>query len=117
VVTSLAAGYQIIPRRLPSARARLDVIERELGRRVLLAAILAGRVVTQQDVLSRERTPFERNVNVLGESNHRRCMDSEFLRMKYVAVVFFDPRYALENHHDGTPLRAHVDGLIGGIQD
>ena len=93
------------------------MIERELRRRVLLAAILAGRVVTQQDVFSRERAPFERDMNVLGESNHRGRMNSEFLRMKYVAVVFFDPRYALEDHHDSTPFRAHVDGLIGGIQD
>jgi hypothetical protein len=37
--------------------------------------------------------------------------------MKYVAVVFFDPSYALEDHHDRAPFGAHVDGLERGIQD
>lgn len=115
VIATLATGNQIIPRRLPSARARLDVIERELRRRVLLAAILAGGMVTQQDVFARQRTPFERDMNVLGKPNHRGCMDSESLRMKYMAVMLFDPGYTLEDHDDGTPFRAHVDRLERGI--
>jgi hypothetical protein len=44
-------------------------------------------------------------------------MDGEFLRMKYVAVVFFDPGYPFKDHHDRAPFGAHVDGLERGIQD
>jgi hypothetical protein len=44
-------------------------------------------------------------------------MDFESLRMQYVPVVFFDPGYALEDHHDGAPFGAHVDGLKRRIQD
>src|SRR5687768_10505404 len=75
VVTTLAAGNQIIPCRLPSTRARLHMVECEFRRRILLTAILAGRMVTQKDVFSRERAPFERNMNVFGQTNYRRRMD------------------------------------------
>jgi len=37
--------------------------------------------------------------------------------MKYVAVVLFDPRYALKDHHYCAPFGAHINGLEGGIQD
>jgi len=37
--------------------------------------------------------------------------------MKHVTVVLLHPRYSLEDHHDGAPFSAHIDGLKGGIQD
>jgi len=91
------------------------MIEREFRGRVLFTAVLAGRVVPQQDVFPRERAAFERDVDVLRQANHGRGMNCEFLRMKDVAVVFFHTSYPLEDHHDSAPFGAHVDGLKGGI--
>jgi len=93
------------------------MIERQFRRRVLGAAILARRMVSQQDVLARERATFERYVDVFRQTNHRWCMDGEFLGVKHVAVVLLHPRDPLEDHDDGAPFGAHVDGLVGGIQD
>src|SRR5437868_11395675 len=62
MITTLAACDQIIPRRIASARARVNMIERQFRRRVMLAAILAGRVIAQQNVFSRERAPLKRDV-------------------------------------------------------
>lgn len=44
-------------------------------------------------------------------------MDGKFLGVKHMAVVLLHPRYPLEDHDDGAPLGAHVDGLEGSIQD
>ncbi|HET6975373.1 MAG TPA: hypothetical protein VFI24_03560 [Pyrinomonadaceae bacterium] len=64
VVATLAAGNQIIPRGLPSARAWLHMIQRQFRGRVLSAAVLAGRMVAQQNILPRERSTFKGNVDV-----------------------------------------------------
>jgi len=37
--------------------------------------------------------------------------------MEHVTVVLLHPRYSFEDHHDGAPLGANVDGLKGSIQD
>ena len=74
-------------------------------------------MVSQQDVLPRERATFEGYVDVFRQTNHRWCMDGEFLGVEHVAVVLFRPRDSLEDHDDGAPFGAHVDGLEGGIQD
>ncbi|MEN3327373.1 MAG: hypothetical protein V7638_2180, partial [Acidobacteriota bacterium] len=86
-------------------------------RRVLSAAVLARRMVSQQDVLARERATFKRYVDVFRQANNRRCMDGEFLRMEHVAVVLLHPRHSLEDHHDGAPFGAHIDRLEGSIKD
>ncbi|HEU4934086.1 MAG TPA: hypothetical protein VFT48_18500 [Pyrinomonadaceae bacterium] len=54
MIATLAAGNQIIPRGLPSARAWQHMIERQLRWRVVRAAVLAGRMVAQKYVLPRE---------------------------------------------------------------
>src|SRR5215208_6416819 len=110
MIAALAAGYQIIPCRLPSTRARKYVIESQLRGGILGAAVLASRMVAQKNILSRERTPFERNVDVFGKPNHRGCMNRELLRVEYVTIVFFHARYAFKDHHHCAPLGAHVNG-------
>src|SRR5262249_28674069 len=111
VVATLTASNQIIPRRLPSTRAWKHVIESQLRRRILGAAVLASRVVAEQNVLARERTAFKRNVDVFHQANNRRCMDRELLRMEHVSVVLLHSRYSLKDHHHCAPFGAHVDGL------
>jgi hypothetical protein len=44
-------------------------------------------------------------------------MDGEFLRVQHVTVVLLHPRNSLEDHDNGAPFGAHVDGLKGGVQD
>jgi hypothetical protein len=117
MIATLAAGNQIIPRGLPSARAWQHMIERQLRGRILRAAILAGRVVTQKNVLPRKRSTFKRNVDVLSQTNNRSCVNGEFLRMEDVTIVLLYARHPLENHHDGAPFGAHIDGLKGSIQN
>ena len=81
------------------------------------AAILARRVVSQQDVFARERTTFKRYVDVFRQTDNRWCMDGEFLGVEHVTVMLLHPRYSFEDHDDGAPLGAHVDGLKGSIKD
>jgi len=80
-----------------------------------MAAILASRVIAQQNVLPRERPPFKGYVNVFRKTNDRRGMNGEFLRMEYVAVVLLHSRHPFKDHHHCAPFRAHVDGLKRGI--
>src|SRR6185369_1867007 len=117
MIATLTTGDQIIPRGLPSARAWLHMIERQFRRRVLSAAVLARRMVSQQDVLPRERATFKGYVDVFRQTNHRGCMDGEFLGVEHVSVVLLHPRDSLEDHDDGAPFGAHVDGLEGSIKD
>jgi hypothetical protein len=37
--------------------------------------------------------------------------------MEDVTIVLLDARYSLEDHHDGAPFGAHIDGLKGSIKD
>lgn len=74
-------------------------------------------MVAQQNVLSGKRSSFKRNVDVLRQSNHGRRVDRQLFRVKHVAVVLFNARYSLKDHHHGAPFGAHVDGLEGSIQD
>jgi hypothetical protein len=115
MIATLTAGDQIIPRGLPSARAWQHMIERQFRRRVLVAAVLASRMVTEQNVLSRERTTFKRNVDVFRQTNNRRRMDREFLRVKDVTIMFFHSGYSLKDHYHGAPFGAHINGLKRSI--
>lgn len=117
MIATFAAGNQIIPRGLPSARAWQHMIEGQLRGRVLSSAILAGGMVAQQNILSRERTTFKRNVNVFRKANYRGSVDRELLRVEHVAIVFLHPRHALEDHDDRAPFGAHVYRLERSIQD
>src|SRR5262249_4033478 len=117
MIATFTAGNQIIPRGLPSARAWQHMIEGQLRGRVLSSAILAGGMVAQQNVLSRERTTFKRNVNIFRKTNHRWSVDREFLRVEHVPVVFLHPRHSLKDHDDRAPFGAHVNGLERSIQD
>ena len=93
------------------------MIERQFRRRVLSAAVLARRMVSQQDVLPRERATFKGYVDVFRQTNHRWCVDGEFLGMEHVTIVLFHPRYPFKDHDYGAPFGAHVNGLKGGIKD
>ena len=115
MIATLATGNQIIPRGLPSARAWQHMIERQLRGRILRAAVLAGRMVAQKNVFPRERSTFKRNVDVFSQTDNRRRMNGEFLRVEDMAVMLLDARYSLEDHHDGAPFGAHIDGLERSI--
>jgi hypothetical protein len=117
MIATFAAGNQIIPRGLPSARAWQHMIEGQFRGRVLSSAILASGMVAQQYILSRERAAFKRDVNVFRKTNHRGGVNREFLGMEHVAVVFLDPRHSFKNHDHGAPFGAHVNGLERSIQD
>ena len=93
------------------------MIKSQLRGRILSAAVLASRMIAQQDVLPGERTAFKRNVDVFRQTNNRRSMNRKLLRVKYMTVVLLHPRYSFEDHDDGAPLGAYVDGLKGGIKD
>src|SRR5919112_1428336 len=117
VVATLAARDEIIPRRLAPARAREHVVERQFGRRELPSAVLAGRVVAQQNVLARERAALVRDVYVLDQAYHRRGVHRYPRRVEHVAVVLLHARDALKYHHDGPALGADVHRLVRGVQD
>src|SRR6185312_2004246 len=61
-IAARAGGNHVFPDRAAAARTRHDVIEGQVVRREILAAILAGEAVAQKDVESREgRSPRRRN--------------------------------------------------------
>ena len=117
MIATFAAGNQIIPRGLPSARAWQHMIESQFRGRVLSSAVLASGVVAQQNVLSRERTTFKRNVDIFRQTNNRGGVNREPLRVEHMAVVFLDPRHSFKDHDDRAPFGAHVNGLERSIQD
>ena len=91
------------------------MIESQLRRRILSPAVLASRVVAQKNVLPGERATLKRNVDIFGKPNNRRRMNGEFLRVKYVSIVLFDPGYALKDHDHRAPFGAHVYRFEGGV--
>src|SRR5436305_11915782 len=117
VVAALTARDQIVPGALAAARARQNVVERQLRGRELTTAVLAGRVVAQQNVFARERAALVRDVYVLDEPYDRRGVHGDARRVEHVAVVLLHAGDALEDHHDGTSLGANVHRLIRGVQD
>ncbi len=52
MIAPFTARHQIVPRRVAAARARMNMIERQLRWRILFTAILASRMVAQQNVLT-----------------------------------------------------------------
>ena len=93
------------------------MIERQLRGRILRAAVLAGRMVAQKYVFPRERSTFKRNVDVFSQTDNRRRMNGEFLRVEDMAVMLLYPRYSLEDHHYRAPFGTHVNGFKRGIKD
>jgi len=71
VIARPATGHQILPRRITSTGTWNDMIERQVLRRKYTAAVLAGVVVAEQDVLARKALSFKRNVNVFDQPDHR----------------------------------------------
>src|SRR5580704_4639130 len=53
-IAVMARAYDVLPRRHPSARARDDVVEIQLGARQFLVTILAGVAVARENVEARE---------------------------------------------------------------
>ena len=92
------------------------MIERELGRSVHAAAVLARIVVPEEDVLSREALSFKRNVNILGQANDRRKRHCCPSRMDQTIITFLSTRDTLEDQYDCPSRRANVDWLIGRVE-
>src|SRR5687768_4749342 len=70
MIASLAAGHQVIPGRISTARSRQHMVQGELRRRKLFATILAARMITQQNVFARQRTALEGDVYVFSQANN-----------------------------------------------
>src|ERR1700678_791365 len=68
-VTAVAAGHQVFPRRVASARARNHVVQRQFARRQHHAAILARVAVAQQDVFARQSASLMGDAPVLQQAN------------------------------------------------
>ena len=69
-VAGMTAGYEILPGGETSARARNDVVERELAGGQRGAALLAGVAVAQQNVFSRKRARLVRDAAILQQTDH-----------------------------------------------
>ena len=112
IVTGAAAGDEIIPARIAAARARGNVIERQLGRRQHFAAILAGVVIAQENIFARQALALKGDVNVFDEANDRRRRHRKARRMQPVVQrAFFGVRHAFQNEDDGATHGANVDRL------
>ena len=59
-VAGAASRRDVLPGRHATCRARQDVVEGEIIRAVLIAAILADEVVPQEDIEPREGDPIRR---------------------------------------------------------
>ena len=81
----------------------------------MLAAIHAGVLIAQQDILARKRAALEWYVDVFGQSDHGRGMDRQAGRVQHMAVMFFHTRDALEDHDHGAPFGANIYRLKRSI--
>jgi hypothetical protein len=93
------------------------MVKRKFGWRILFAAVLTRGVIAKQDVLARERSSLERNMDVLGQPDDRRGVNREFLRMQHVPIMLFDTRHTFKDHDYRAPLSAHVYRFKRGVQD
>jgi len=84
---------------------------------MLASAILAGRMIAQQNIFPRKGTSLEWYMDVFRQPDHRRCVNRQFCRMKHVAIVLFRARDAFEDHYYCAPLIAHIDRLERCIQN
>ncbi|HKZ78360.1 MAG TPA: hypothetical protein VJ124_08540 [Pyrinomonadaceae bacterium] len=115
MIATLTAGYQIIPRRLSSTRAGQHVVQGQVGGRILPAAVLAGGMVPQKDILSGQRASLKGDVDVLCQPDYCGRMNRQFCRVQHMAIALFDARNSLKDHHHCAPFGAHIDGLKRGI--
>src|SRR5512134_1560254 len=74
VVTRHACGNDVYRRIITSTRTRQDVIERQLARTLLLATVLAAKLVAHVDpqTLRTRRLSATTHVDVSAPANHRR---------------------------------------------
>ena len=72
-------------------------------------------MIAQQNILSGKRSPFKRDMDVFRQPNDGRSVDRQLFRVEHVAIMLFDARHTLKDHHYGAPFRAHVDGLKGSV--
>src|SRR5271155_3155251 len=91
-IAGMAGADDVFPSRHAALRARVDVIEVQLGPREALAAVLAGIVVAREDIKTRET----------------------HMTLRYPLVGYQDqhPRYADEPAHDAEALMMHLNREI-----
>ena len=65
VVAPSAAGYEIVPVRIPAPRSRHDVVQCQFLRREDVSAILAGIMVAKEDIFARQTLSLEWYMYVL----------------------------------------------------
>jgi hypothetical protein len=116
IVTKPAAGDEIVPGRIASARARVYVIERKLVGSEHPHAVLAGVVVPKQYILSGKALALERDMDVFDQANDRRQRHREPRRVEPLRRTLFGVGHAFENEHNGAPGRTDIDGLIRSVK-
>src|SRR5262249_60739738 len=82
-----AGADDVFPSALPAARARHDVIETQLGGRVLLAAVLALVVVAREYVAAIELHRLLGKLVVTEQTNYARHLDLAIDRTHPVVVL------------------------------
>jgi hypothetical protein len=73
-------------------------------------------MVSQKNILPREGSTLERDMDVLGQANHRRSVNRQFFRVQDMAIMLLHSSYSLKDHHYGAPFGAHINGFKGSVQ-
>jgi hypothetical protein len=116
VVALVAARHQIFPRRPPAARSRHHVIQRQFRRRKNSPAKLAGIVIAQQNIFSRQSASLLRNVPVRQQPNYRRHFQGRRAGAHFRSVQLLGLRHSLQQQHHRAAHRRHIDRLERCVQ-
>ena len=92
------------------------MVQRKIGGRQRLAAVLASIAVAQQNVFAREGARLIRDAAILEQPNYRRHGDAAALRVQHQAVLFLRARNAFEHQHQSAASAANINRLIGCVQ-
>ena len=115
-IAFMAAGYEILPCREASARARVDVVKREFAGRQQEPAILAGIAIAHQDVLPRQCARLVRNAAILKQPDNGGNANREPRGVQEVSVDLLGHGDALEYKDDRPAGGADIDRLIGSVE-
>ena len=110
VITRLARGDDIRPLVRTAAVAWEDVVQRQVT--CLLAAVLAGEAVAQEDIAARQSALRPRSANEVDKADDRRDLKERRRTVEVTATVLDDLGFTAIDQYKSSPDVAHVQRLV-----
>jgi hypothetical protein len=114
MIAAFTGCHDVVPIMAAAAVARKDVIQCQVAR--LLATVLAGEAVSQEDIAARETALRPRAANEVNQADDGRNFENGGGTMEITAAVLDDLGFAAIDQYESAPDVADVQRLVVLIQ-